>query len=89
MKIVITVIGRDRIGIVSDIAAVCKELDINILDITQKVFDDLFAMVMLAKAENTDIPFGDIVDRLEKKGEEMELKIHAMHEDIFNSMHRI
>ena len=89
MRIVITVIGKDRIGIVSDVSLVCKELGINILDITQKVFDDLFAMVMLASVENRDIPFGDIVDKLENHGETMGLKIHAMHEDIFNSMHRI
>lgn len=89
MRIVITVIGKDRIGIVSDVSLVCKEFGINILDITQKVFDDLFAMVMLASVENRDIPFGDIVDKLENHGETMGLKIHAMHEDIFNSMHRI
>ncbi len=88
MRIVITVIGKDRIGIVSDIAAVCKELNINILDITQKVFDDLFAMVMLAKVTE-NVPFGDVVDALDKKGEQIGLKIHTMHEDIFNSMHRI
>lgn len=89
MKIVITVIGKDRIGIVSDISMVCKGLDVNILDITQKVFDDLFAMVMLAKLESDKIPFGEVVDKLESYGEEIGVKIHAMHEDIFNSMHRI
>lgn len=89
MRVIVTVIGKDRIGIVSDVASVCKELDINILDISQKVFDDLFAMVMLAEVVDGSVPFGDIVDRLDKQGEKMGVKIHAMHEDIFNSMHRI
>ena len=49
----------------------------------------MFAMVMLASVETDSVTFGDIVDRLEKQGEKMGVKIHAMHEDIFNSMHRI
>ncbi len=89
MRIVITVVGRDRIGIVSDVSEVCKEYGINIMDISQKVFDDMFAMVMMARTMNNDIPFADIVNALDKRGEEIGLKIHTMHEDIFNSMHRI
>lgn len=89
MKLVITVVGKDRVGIVSDIASVCKELHVNIMDITQKVFDDMFAMVMLAQMAGDSAPFEEIADRLEKCGEKAGLKIHTMHEDIFNSMHRI
>lgn len=89
MKLVITVVGKDRVGIVSDIASVCKELHVNIMDITQKVFDDMFAMVMLAQMTADSAPFEEIADRLEKCGEKAGLKIHTMHEDIFNSMHRI
>lgn len=89
MKLVITVVGKDRVGIVSDIASVCKELHVNIMDITQKVFDDMFAMVMLAQMAADSAPFEEIADRLEKCGEKAGLKIHTMHEDIFNSMHRI
>ncbi len=88
MKIVITVAGRDRVGIVYDIAAVCKELNINIVDITQKVLGDTFSMSMLAQA-SADCAFSDIVDTFNKKGQELGLNIHTMREDIFNAMHRI
>lgn len=89
MKLVITVVGKDKVGIVSDIASVCKEKNINIVDITQKVFDDMFAMVMLARAPKDSVPLGDITQALEQYGQREGLKIHIMHEDIFNSMHRI
>lgn len=89
MRLVITVVGKDRVGIVSDIASICKELDVNIVDITQKVFDDLFAMVMLTEHPESGVPVGKISDRLSRFGEDEGLKIHVMHEDIFNSMHRI
>lgn len=89
MKIVITVVGHDRIGIVSDIATVCRDLKLNIRDITQKVFDDMFAMVMLAEMTENSAPFDKIADTLDECAEKEGLKIHTMHEDIFNSMHRI
>ncbi len=89
MKIVITVAGCDRVGIVYDIAAVCKELNINIVDITQKVLGGTFSMVMLAEADENGAKFQDIVDTFNKKGEELGLNIHTMREDIFNAMHRI
>ena len=89
MRLVITVVGKDRVGIVSDIASICKELHVNIMDITQKVFDDMFAMVMLAQMTDSSAPFETVADRLEKCGDDAGLKIHTMHEDIFNSMHRI
>lgn len=88
MKIVITVAGHDRVGIVYDIAAVCKELNINIVDITQKVLGGTFSMVMLAETDES-VKFQDIVDTFNKKGEELCLNIHTMREDIFNAMHRI
>ena len=88
MKIVITVAGCDRVGIVYDIAADCKDLNINIVDITQKVLGGTFSMVMLAETDNST-KFQDIVDTFNKKGEELGLNIHTMREDIFNAMHRI
>lgn len=89
MRLVITVVGKDRVGIVSDIASICKELDVNIVDITQKVFDDLFAMVMLTEHPEAGVGVGVISERLSQFGDGAGLKIHVMHEDIFNSMHRI
>ena len=89
MKFIITVIGKDRVGIVADVSVICKDNGININDISQKVFDDTFAMVMEATVSDKDVVFSDIVDKLTKRGEELDLKIHVMHEDIFRSMHRI
>ncbi len=89
MRIVITVAGSDRVGIVYDVASVCKDLGINIVDITQKVLNDTFSMVMLADAKDSTVQFSDIVDTFSKKGDELSLIIHTMREDIFNAMHRI
>lgn len=88
MRIVITVAGRDRVGIVYDITSVCKDMDINIVDINQKVLSGTFSMVMLGDiAEGAS--FADVADAFEKKGEALGLTIHTMREDIFNAMHRI
>ena len=88
MRIVITVAGHDRVGIVYDIASVCREMNINIVDINQKVLSGTFSMVMLGDIEEKSA-FSDIADAFDKKGEELGLIIHAMREDIFNAMHRI
>ncbi len=89
MKAVITVTGRDTMGIIAKVSAVCAENGANILDITQSVLSEYFAMIMLADLGTLKIPFADFVDVLEKLGTENGLAIHAMHEDIFNTMHHI
>ena len=88
MRIVITVAGRDRVGIVYDIESVCKDMDINIVDINQKVLSGTFSMVMLGDIAE-DANFADVADAFDKKGEVLGLTIHTMREDIFNAMHRI
>ena len=89
MKAVITVTGKDTVGIIADVARVCAEHHANILDITQSVLSEYFAMIMLTDIEALDVEFADFVDALEKLGEGRGLVIHAMHEDIFNTMHHI
>ena len=59
------------------------------MDISQSVFDDIFAMVMMADISGCTIPFTSFVDELKALGDRQGLKIHTMHEDIFNSMHKI
>ena len=88
MRIVITVAGHDRVGIVYDIASVCREMNINIVDINQKVLSGTFSMVMLGDIEEKSA-FSDIADAFNKKGVELGGIIHTMREDIFNAMHRI
>ena len=89
MKAVITVTGKDTVGIIADVAQVCARHHANIIDITQSVLSEYFAMIMLADIDHLDIGFADFVDVLEKLGEGKGLVIHTMHEDIFNTMHHI
>ena len=89
MKAVITVTGKDTVGIIADVAQVCAKHHANIIDITQSVLSEYFAMIMLADIDNLNIGFSDFVDVLEKLGEGKGLVIHTMHEDIFNTMHKI
>ena len=89
MKAVITVTGKDTVGIIADVAGVCAKCSANILDITQSVLSEYFAMIMLADIDNLNIDFSKFVDLLAELGKSKGLVIHAMHEDIFRVMHRI
>ena len=89
MKAVITVVGKDTVGILAKVSTLCAEFGANIIDVTQTVMQDMFCMIMLAETDDLSIPFSEFVDKAEKLGEANNLKIHIMHEDLFNSMHRI
>ncbi len=89
MKAVITVTGKDTVGIIADVSAVCAKHHANILDITQSVLSEYFAMIMLADIDSLNIEFSEFVDALETLGGGKGLVIRVMHEDIFNTMHHI
>ena len=89
MKAVITVTGKDTVGIIADVAAVCAKYGANILDITQTVLSEYFAMIMLAELDGLNVSFSEFADELTALGKEKGLAIHTMHEDIFNTMHHI
>ncbi len=89
MKAVITVTGKDTVGIIADVAAVCAQYGVNILDITQSVLDEYFAMIMLTDIRGLSIEFSAFVDMLSALGTSKNLVIQTMHEDIFNTMHHI
>ena len=89
MKAVVTVIGRDSVGIIASVSSECAKFGGNILDISQSVMREYFAMIMLVEIESITVPFADFAASMKALGETMGLEIHAMHEDIFNSMHRI
>lgn len=89
MKAVITVIGNDKVGIIARVSALLSESNVNILDITQTIMQDIFTMVMITDVSNVNIKFNDLVDKLADLGKEMGLEIRCQHEDIFNSMHKI
>ena len=89
MKAVITVTGKDTVGIIADVAGVCAKRNVNIQDITQSVLSDYFAMIMLADIDRLNVGFSEFVEELAELGRSKNLDIHAMHEDIFNTMHHI
>ncbi len=89
MRAVITVIGKDMVGILAKISTECCNHNINVLEVTQSILQDMFAMIMMVDISKSDIPFTEFSDMLGKIGSEMGLSIHAMHEDIFNAMHTI
>lgn len=89
MRAIITVIGKDQVGIVAKVSSICAKYNANILDINQTLLQEIFTMVMLIDIEKMSGELGELKDELEKMGQNIELEIHIMHEDIFNSMHRI
>jgi ACT domain-containing protein len=89
MKAVITVTGQDTLGIIADVSALCSKYGANIVDISQSVMREYFAMIMLVDITSLKMPFTDFVDQMSAHGKEKGLVIQTMHEDIFNSMHRI
>ena len=89
MKAVVTVVGKDRVGI---IAAVCTHLasfHINVLDISQTVMQGYFTMMMVVDVSTSDVPVAELAQKLEEKGKEMGLSIRLQREDIFDAMHRV
>lgn len=89
MKAVITVVGHDSKGIIAKVSTKCAELGANIVEISQSVLKEYFAMIMVVDIDGVNVPFTEMVDIMQKLGEENGLDIRAMHENIFNSMHRI
>ena len=89
MKAVVTVVGHDAKGIIAKVSAKCAERGGNIVEISQSVLKEYFAMIMVIEITDLCIPFATLVEELDTLGKENGLDIRAMHEDIFNSMHRI
>jgi ACT domain-containing protein len=89
MKAVVAVIGKDTVGILAKVSGMCAEYKANVMDVTQTIMQDLFAMTMLIDISKLTIDYIDFADKLVAAGNEMGLQVHVMHEDIFNSMHKI
>ncbi|MBQ5562503.1 MAG: ACT domain-containing protein [Clostridia bacterium] len=89
MKAVITVLGKDTVGILAKVSTECAAVGVNILEVTQSVLQGMFAMIMFVEISGCTVPFENLVDSLTETGENMGVKIHVMHEDIFNAMHKI
>ena len=89
MKAVITVTGKDSVGIIANVASECAKYDANIIDISQSVLSEYFAMIMLTDIDKLSVPFSEFVDAMAAIGKGRGLEVHVMHEDIFNTMHHI
>ena len=89
MKAIITVIGKDTVGILAKVSDACARANVNIVEVTQSVLQDMFAMIMLVDIDKASLGFEELRESLNKVGENTNTKIHIMHEDIFNSMHKI
>ena len=87
MKAVITVIGKDMVGILARVSATCAESNANVIEVTQSVLQDYFAMIMIVEVDKMNCELDELKKRLADHVPDM--IIHVMHEDIFNSMHRI
>ncbi len=88
-RTIITVIGRDRVGIIAAVCTYLAEHNINILDIQQSILEGFFNMMMIVDAQNADMDFASIVRDLEALGDDLGVQIKMQHEDIFNVMHTI
>lgn len=89
MKAVITVIGKDTVGILAGVSNECAKCNANILEVTQSVMQDMFAMIMMVEISECSVPFTELSNNLCAEGDRLGVKVHVIHEDLFNSMHRI
>ena len=89
MKAIVTVVGKDRVGIIASVCVKLAEFNVNVLDITQTVLQDYFTMMMVVDVSKCNIPVAELVELLDTQGKEMGLSIRLQREDIFEAMHRI
>ena len=89
MRAIVTVIGKDQVGIIAAVCTLLAEQNVNVLDISQTILQGYFTMVILVDVSAGDMPFADLAGLLEQEGKARDLSIHAQREDIFNAMHRI
>ena len=89
MKAIVTVVGKDQVGIIAGVCNTLAAYEINVLDISQTVLQDYFTMIMVVDTSACSMDFAALVTELEQEGTKLGLTIHAQREDIFNAMHRI
>ncbi|KNZ43256.1 ACT domain-containing protein [Acetobacterium bakii] len=89
MRAVVTVIGKDRTGIIYNVSKILAENDVNIEDISQTVMHDFFTMIMLVDLKQMTVDFSELKASLEAIGETIGMSIRIQHEDLFNAMHTI
>lgn len=89
MNAIITVVGKDKVGIMAGVCVVLQKINVNILDISQTVMQNMFTMNMLVDVKEANVGYSEIVDALEAEGQRLGVNIRIQREDIFDAMHRI
>jgi ACT domain-containing protein len=89
MRAVITVTGKDTVGILAHVSTLCAKYNANVIEVSQTVLQDMFAMIMMVDIDHITCELHELVDIMRTEGEQNGLVIQVMHEDLFNSMHRI
>ena len=89
MKAVITVSGRDTVGVIARVSAVCAELNINIEDVTQSILQDMFCMIMLVDVSAANAAPAAVRTRFAALGEEMGMQVTVTRQEVFDAMHKI
>ena len=89
MKAVVTVVGKDRVGIIANVCTALAGYQVNVLDINQTVMQGYFTMMMVTDVSECNVSVGDLAKQMDAAGQEMGLSIHVQREDIFQAMHRV
>ena len=89
MKAIVTVVGKDRVGIIANVCTALANYNVNVLDINQTVMQGYFTMMMATDVSACSIPLADLVTEMARSGDDMGLSIRVQREDIFQDMHRI
>ena len=89
MKAIVTVVGKDRVGIIAEVCLQLASFNINVLDISQTVMQGYFTMMMAVDVSGSSIPLAELARKMDEKGKEMNLSIRLQREDIFEAMHRV
>lgn len=89
MRAIITVVGKDRVGIIAKVSTILAEANVNILDISQTILQEYFTMMMLVDLEGITIELADLRNKLDNLGKQLELSITVQQEEIFKAMHRV
>lgn len=89
MKAIVTVVGKDQVGIIAKVCNLLAAHNVNVLDISQTVLQEYFTMMMLVDVAASPMPFAELAALLKSEGEQSGLSIRAQREEIFNAMHRI
>ena len=89
MRAVVTVVGKDKTGIIAKVSAYLAEKGVNILDISQTILEDYFAMIMLVDISGANVQLAALAEQCAEMGKEIGMSIHIQHEEIFNAMHSV